>query len=128
MKSLEQIRAERAFAWAQDRPVGERAESLRLAERLPAMFQTNGLLAAWAFLRGGGTAAHSSLLATLSGHLSDPVVSRWTANHGQASFEPLGERGLSVPVEPVELRELTAQAIAYANWLKRAAAALGAGA
>jgi hypothetical protein len=124
--NLEQVRAHDAFTFVQGLPAGQRRDFLQLARKLPVMLQTNGLLAAWAHLlakSGSASAEHRSAVEALLAHLA----SRGLAAGGQepeAAFlgwtSPEPGQGLS----GLRLRELSAEALAYSVWLKRAAGAL----
>lgn len=122
VRSLSQLRAEHAFrALAQD------GGSRELAEGLGTMLRQNGLLATWAFaLKPKKRATYRPILWALRRHLQSrhpdlfrgdgnadeaEVYRRWVANG------PTGLRG-------AELRRLTAEALACAEWFKRAAQAL----
>ena len=116
--NLDQVRAKNAFAFVQRIGEAGREDFLQIARKLPALFQTNGLLAAWAHL----VAKDKTLAAqALLGHFREaglPVpaegeplqvlTSRWLAAGGLASSD---------------LRKLTHEAIVYSAWLKRAAEA-----
>lgn len=119
--NLEQIRAQHAFEAA----AGKDAEFLNLARSLPQMLRTNGLLATWAFLlakgKGKAESPHQAVLKNLASHLRSEgiglvretdekrlLLSEWTGPQTGAA----------------QLQRLTAEAIAYAGWLKRASEAL----
>ena len=70
--NLEQSRAGNAFAQVQKiRDPSQAKDFLNLARQFPAMLQTNGLLASWAFLlaKGKGQGEHWAVLQALLGHL-----------------------------------------------------------
>jgi CRISPR/Cas system CMR-associated protein Cmr5 small subunit len=125
--NLEQVRAQGAFAFVQTfglEHAGERGAFLGLAQSLPAMLQTNGLLAAWAHLlaKGAKKAEHREIarallehlrplgLAPAAGDAAGALTAWWTAPASGGSGRAL--------------RRATAEAIAYSVWLKRAAEAL----
>jgi len=122
--SRETRRAAAAFAVAARSSSGPQAgDFLRLARQLPGMLQTNGLLATWAYLLGKDEA----FLAHLFEHLRscgllkadetgsrEILLARWTAEDGTQRLDGL------------RLRRLTAEALDYAVWLKRAAEGLAA--
>ena len=129
MVDLDQVRARHAFA--RMGPVAEReglrAEVLALARRLPEMLQTNGLLAAWAFLlaKREREPAREELEEAIREHLVDEAVGlsrdvgkldRIFADEGGGDDRPT--------LSGHELRRLSAEAVVYAGWLKRAAEAL----
>lgn len=117
-RSLDQQRAANAYAAAVP---GEGDVDF---QRLPAMLQTNGLLATWAFLlakKDKGRAALDALLRHLRTR-ADLGVPPGTAHEVFRTWvgEPGGDAGgLGGPA----LRTLTAEALAFSVWLKRAAEA-----
>lgn len=120
-RNLSQVRADRAFGIlaGNDKPTRD------VARDLGSVLRQNGLLAAFAFLlKKGGR--HEVVLGSLCEHLlaalpgdaggaaaPDALFRRWVG----------AQQGLGGPA----LRRLTAEAIAYAEWLKRAAQALDEG-
>lgn len=129
----ERLRAANAFSVVSAGGLDKRDRFLVLARELPAMLQTNGLLASWAFLLAKGEEHHLAAARALAAHLrsaglvaedapanpEDLLVDRWLGAGNLA-----GQSGLS----GLELRRLTSEAILYAAWLKRAAEALLSGA
>jgi CRISPR/Cas system CMR-associated protein Cmr5 small subunit len=134
--NLEQARGHAAFSFVQSIPDGRRADFLGVAQKLPVMLQTNGLLATWAHLVAkGGPARVAAPAASLDenalaarallDHLRPHAPANlFTAADGTVEAllalwrtEPAGASG-------VTLRRLTAEAIRYSVWLKRAAEAL----
>lgn len=121
MRSLDQLRAARAYQVMESAS----SELVDLAQKLPALLRTNGLLATWAFcLAKEGAQYEQCLERALLPHLREEVL------------------GLAVPagspaqvfrswVEPetalsgLQLRRLTEEATAFAGWIKRAAEAAG---
>lgn len=111
---LDQVRARNAFAYVLT--VQDRAELLQLARKLPAMFQTNGLLASWAHLlakKDDATAGAFLGHFREVGLLQDPRDAREV-------FLNVWSAGLDMG----SLQRLTAEAVIFAAWLKRAAEAL----
>lgn len=119
MRGLHQIRAERALA-AMRPPATENQR--KAGVQLAQMLRQNGLLAAWAFCQKKGKQDYQRSLDALREHLQavHPTIAgaephsrilfcRWVGNSG-------GLDGSS-------LRTLTAEAIAFGEWLKRAAQA-----
>lgn len=128
MINLEQIRARRAFAKAAEvaRPNSgiEAKEYLSLARNLPAMFQNNGLLATWAFMLSKQDKKHFKvLLKALLDHFRDGQFNLGVANTDEAKVF-IEEWTGKTPVTGPQLMQLTAEAIAFSGWLKRAAEAL----
>lgn len=110
--SLEQLRARRAYSLTE---YPDRAVSL------PTMIQVNGLLSTWAFLLSKGD---TELLRILNEHLwhsekrtGNPPSARemFLAWIGDGEGQLTGSH----------LRRLTAEALAFSVWLKRAAQAAG---
>jgi CRISPR/Cas system CMR-associated protein Cmr5 small subunit len=131
--NLEQARAAAAFNTARSeagRADEERKDFLALARSLPAMLQINGLLASWAFLlRRKGT--NERLLGALLQHLRGvfprqtyPLLHRDGATLDNVVLGVGARNDSSPPLTSSQLRGLTAEAIRYATWLKRAAEAL----
>lgn len=124
-QSLGQRRAANAYAAVARAPDA----TLEIARRLPAMLQTNGLLATWAFLlsKDAGTEPLAALLTHLrsmshlgvTGRGPEKVFLGWVGGNGDAPA-----------VTGEALRRITEEALEYAGWLKRAAeaASLGQGA
>jgi CRISPR type III-B/RAMP module-associated protein Cmr5 len=138
--NLEQARGHAAFSFVQGIPAPRRADFLGVAQKLPVMLQTNGLLATWAHLVAkGGPAPASTPTASLDenalaarallDHLRSHAPAKlFAAADGNAEAldalwgkDPSGASGLT-------LRRLTAEAIRYSVWLKRAAEAVLSGA
>lgn len=132
MVNLEQIRAQRAFSCATVAAGFEdknREEFLSLAKDLPAMFQNNGLLATWAFFLSKDKTAHAALSAALLEHLQkhfrDPQL-EFTVVEALAPSEAFTNYWTRAGKElnGAQLMQLTAEAVAFSGWLKRAAEAL----
>lgn len=133
MTNLEQIRAASAFAKASDvaKPNGKikARDYLSLARSLPAMFQNNGLLATWAFLLSKDEKHHEAILDALLKHLQSHFRHK---NLVFTTIEPLTPSQAFTEhwIHPQrklngeQLMALTAEAIAFSGWLKRAAEAL----
>jgi CRISPR/Cas system CMR-associated protein Cmr5 small subunit len=128
--NLDQLRAQSSFSFVERLRPAERSKFLGLSRSLPAMLQTNGLLATWAHLlarAGPAPAANEYRRATeaLLEHLRHPDTGPLLRESGEAAAvlttvwarRPSGASGR-------ELRRLTAEAIRYSVWLKRAAEAL----
>lgn len=124
MTNLEQLRARRAFAKA-----GEIAETegkkdfLSLARSLPAMLQNNGLLATWAFLLSKDTAQHKAILTILLKHLRSDCFNFPIQRDTPAAVFIHDWTG-QTPLQGPQLMRLTAEALAFSGWLKRASEAL----
>ncbi|MCB0258791.1 MAG: type III-B CRISPR module-associated protein Cmr5 [Calditrichaeota bacterium] len=130
MRNLEQIRARRAFAIAtatSQKSENERDEYLRLSRSLPAMFQNNGLLATWAFLlsKKDKNSASLPVMEILLAHYRDEAIELVAAGHDSPEevFKNQWVRQGS-SIEGPQLMKLTAEAITFSGWLKRAAEAL----
>lgn len=123
MIDLAQLRARGAFAHIDPSSLERPEELLSLARGLPAMLQTNGLLATWSHLLARGKEEHCTVLDALVAHLG--AVGRVEGSPGPRELlekEWLATGG-GEPVSGVELRRLTAELTEYAVWLKRAAEA-----
>lgn len=117
--NLEQVRAHNAFSFAQR--IGGDADFLRLARKLPVMLHTNGLLATWAHLLASKRTKIAEALLEHFQQEGVPVLHpRGNGPLEVFTQEWTGDDGLS----GLELRRLTAEAVLYAVWLKRAAEAL----
>ncbi len=119
LRSLDQRRAASAYAFA-----ATPAADLDRAQKLPAMFQINGLLATWGFLLAK---KEHSLLSSLLQHLRSTVPELDEKQAGSAETAFLhwvgGPGAKSNGIEGKLLRVLTVEAIAWSVWLKRAAEA-----
>lgn len=118
---LEQLRASRAFAAANEARPGGAAEFLGTARRLPEMLRTNGLLAAWAYLlaKENGEAGRRKVRESLAAHLENRFGEPARALGKLFAGDPPAE-----PLPALELQRLAAEAVTYAGWLKRAAEAV----
>jgi CRISPR/Cas system CMR-associated protein Cmr5 small subunit len=123
--NLQQLRAQHAFAFVQGYR-GDRNDFLGLARTLPVMLQTNGLLATWAHLlaKAKKDEEYREALKALLEHFRAAPL-RLVPDHGDAGkvFTGLWNAPASA-ASGAQLRRLTAEAIAFAVWLKRAAEAL----
>jgi CRISPR/Cas system CMR-associated protein Cmr5 small subunit len=122
--NLEQVRARSSFAFVQGYR-GKRDAFLGLARTLPVMLQTNGLLATWAHLLAKPKKEeYRGALEALLGHFRAAPL-RLVPAEGDAGH--VFTRIWNAPASPASgahLRRLTAEAIAFSVWLKRAAEAL----
>lgn len=125
MTNLEQIRARHAFAIAAAVAKDNHKDYSGLASNLPAMFQNNGLLATWAFLLKQDKVQHNTILNALLEHFQHDHFNLVAAG-------PLTPRKVFVEhwthqnraLNGAQLMQLTAEAVAFSGWLKRAAEAL----
>lgn len=124
MRTLDQVRAATAYAVI----AGAGDDAVDLARGLPEMLRQNGLLAVWAFCLAKGD-GHRALLTAMLRHLRDAgrlgeiPVGETPQDAFLAWVGTAGEPGLTGR----QLRDLTAEATAFAGWLKRAAEANGGG-
>lgn len=125
--NLEQVRAKAAFECASTLDRNLHKDFLSLARSLPAMFQGNGLLATWAFLlsKEKREVHYKKVLQVMVAHL------RWSdfgfgidSNDTAESLFLTKWTGGSSTMSPTRLMALTAEAIVFSGWLKRAAEAL----
>jgi CRISPR/Cas system CMR-associated protein Cmr5 small subunit len=116
LRGLDQRRAAAAYAYA------AMAADLDRARKLPAMLQINGLLATWAFFLSNDETA---ILDALLGHLRSLPELAVPAGGAEAVFLHWvgGPAGADGGIEGSLLRALTAEALAWSVWLKRAAEA-----
>lgn len=116
MRSLDQRRAASAYTYAATPNAG-----LDWAQKLPAMFQINGLLAAWAFLLAKG---ETPLLDALLSYLRTlPELAVPKGNAAAVFLHWVGGKDAKDGIDGPLLRALTAEALAWSVWLKRAAEA-----
>lgn len=120
LRSLDQRRAASAYGYAAT-PTAD----LDWAQKLPVMFQINGLLATWAFLLAKG---EKPLLEALLAYLRTLPELGVPAGSAESVFLHWvgGPMGASGGAGGSLLRALTAEALAWSVWLKRAAEAHGA--
>ena len=115
MKNYEQIRAKNALE-AADNP-GYRFTGQKEGEvvkKVPAMIRENGFLAAAAFAKEKGGGYEDVFKATIK-HLTDPEIGKLK---GEMSLKDLISF-LSGKATSAGLREITAEALAYLNYLRR---------
>jgi CRISPR/Cas system CMR-associated protein Cmr5 small subunit len=118
MRNLEQIRATHALAFFKDgrNPLG--ANGGNILSKLPSMIVANGLLAAAAFAKAK-SAEHTACMANIFAHLVSPEIAvfnpivRPKETPFDAQIRALAE------TDALILRRATAEAIAYATYLKR---------
>jgi hypothetical protein len=126
VRSLDQRRAAAAYAG-----IGEaKKDVVVLARKLPDMLRTNGLLATWAFLLSKelkDKPTPTPLPIVLAHLRSRPDLEVPESGDTRAAFLHWvgGPAGAAGGVDGPELRALTAEALAFAGWLKRAAEARG---
>lgn len=126
MRSLDQRRAAAAY-----REIGDaHPDVVSLARSLPDMLRTNGLLATWAFLltkEKKKDRQPTPLRAVLEHLRSLPGLDVPAQGDLEAVFLHWvgGATGAGGSVDGPALRALTAEALAFAGWLKRAAEARG---
>lgn len=125
---LEQTRASRAFTAVRGLGEAERGGFLKDARKLPTFLRTNGLLASYARRprsgSGGGGGSEKGQLATeLWEALEEHLEERHAGAFAKliALFGNGDEEGGTLTT--LELQRLTAEAVVFAGWLKRAAEA-----
>jgi hypothetical protein len=123
LRSLDQRRAASAYAYAATAP----KKAAELAIRLPAMFQINGFLATWAFLLAREGKKEPTPVAALLGYLQSLTHLRVPQGDATSVFLHWvgGATGAGDGIGSSLLRALTAEALAWSVWLKRAAEARG---
>ena len=141
--NLEALRGHHAFASIQNLPPASRSDFPSLARQLPQMLQVNGLLASWAFLLAKGKPQHRAALAALVSHLAErglvdpeelgrPMAAVGDSQPDSITASPQAAQAVLLfwlnadheALSSHHLRRLTAEAIAYAGWLRKAAEAL----
>jgi CRISPR/Cas system CMR-associated protein Cmr5 small subunit len=123
LRSLDQRRAASAYAYAATAP----KKAAELAIRLPAMFQINGFLATWAFLLAKEGKKEPTPVAALLDYLRSLQDLKVPQGDSASVFLHWvgGATGAAEGVDGSRLRALTAEALAWSVWLKRAAEARG---
>ncbi|NLP09432.1 type III-B CRISPR module-associated protein Cmr5 [bacterium] len=123
MVSLEQIRAYNAFQAAQQ--VGANKDFLAFARNLPSLFQNNGLLATWAFMLAKAKKENYTIniMNTLLEHFRTPQIGL-VPNDQKTAEEVFNAVWTQASFQSQQLMNLTAEAIAFSGWIKRAAEAL----
>jgi CRISPR/Cas system CMR-associated protein Cmr5 small subunit len=123
---LDQVRARNAFGFVLE---GVQADSLgdflQLARKLPAMLQTNGFLATWAHLLAKNEVEHKEMAKAFLRHFRDAEINLVADRERDAKLMFI--QVWTVPghgVGAAGLQKLTAEAVVFAVWLKRAAEAL----
>ncbi len=123
MINLEQERA--AFAFTNVKPNSKLNGFASAAKNLPAMIQSNGLLATWAFLlaKEKKSPTHKKLADILTEYYKTFLPEYELNDITRHTFftEHLTKDGTRVAQN---LMKLTAEAIAISGWIKRAAEAL----
>ncbi len=128
MKNLEQIRAKNAYEFVDNVVNGTFADFKTHAQKLPMMLRTNGLLATWAFLMGKDKGKDT--LTALNAHLKQQFNNIVAEQYDDTFKNWVGyKENQQTPINPQLthdlLREITAEAIEYSGWLKRATEARG---
>lgn len=120
--NLDQVRAANAFGFVRTVADGQ-DRFLALSRKLPVMLQTNGLLATWAHLLAKKGREYERIVEALLRHLQHQGIG---LVEGPTSAEAVFLEVWTVAGGATggRLRRLTAEAIAYSVWLKRAAEAL----
>lgn len=113
MKNFEQIRAKNALAKAQD--IGEGKDGGdNVAKKVPVMIIDNGILAAAAFALENKGKGYADVFAAVVAHLADPEIALLAESMELKDFiDHLAG------VSSDELRRITAEAMAYLNYLRR---------
>jgi CRISPR/Cas system CMR-associated protein Cmr5 small subunit len=125
--NVEQVRAQLAFTFVQTlarQDAGTRSAFLNLARSLPVMLQTNGLLAAWAHLlaKGAKRKEYKEMARAILEHLRGRGLAPATGDAQDALTDWWAPPASGATGR--DLRQTTAEAVAYSVWLKRAAEAL----
>jgi len=121
MKNLDQIRARNALAAAPN--IGKGAgDGESVAKKVPTMIRENGILGAAAFALETGKGYEDVFNAIIT-HLADPEVAKIGQSCSLKEFIDWlsGNRKATA----VRLRDITAEAMAYLNYLRRFAGKKG---
>lgn len=123
---LDQVRARNAFGFVLEGvQAGNLGDFLQLARKLPAMLQTNGFLATWAHLLSKNKAEHQAVARGFLRHFRDSEIHLITdpARDAKRMFIDIWT-GPRQGLGTADFQKLTAEAVVFAVWLKRAAEAL----
>jgi CRISPR/Cas system CMR-associated protein Cmr5 small subunit len=113
-----QARASHAYTFVQS-GLSNPSDFLQLTRKFPVLLQTNGLLAAWAYLLAKGGSAQDYARALAAHFREAPVALPALAPGDSAAILNAWTR-----LTGSQLRQLTAETLAYSTWLKRAAEAI----
>lgn len=116
MQNLQQLRAEHAFSFMKDHYGDKDLENIIM--KLPVMFQTNGLLATWAFLL---VKKSYDVLNNLQNHLQSVPSCEVEPN---STSENIFNVWIQDDFNFDRYCPLINELIAYSSWLKRASEAL----
>jgi CRISPR/Cas system CMR-associated protein Cmr5 small subunit len=120
---LDQVRARNAFGFVlEGSRIGDPGDFLQLARKLPAMLQTNGFLATWAHLLAKNKAEHKAVTEVFLEHFRDSEIRYIDGPKCDAG--EMFKVWTGPDVGMARLQKLTAEAVIFSVWLKRAAEAL----
>lgn len=124
MKNLQLIRAELAFSIVKGiTDTIEQQKFLSLARRAPTMFQTNGLLATWAFLLKKSRCEHTKIMESIIEYFQIIRLNDLNQTNPKTIFLNWIGHDMVQPLSGQELMIRTREAIIFSGWLKRAAEA-----
>jgi CRISPR/Cas system CMR-associated protein Cmr5 small subunit len=115
MKNLEQIRAKNALAAARSIGGGKN-DGENIAKKVPTMIRENGILGAAAFAAETGK-GYESVFNAIIAHLADPHIKKIGAACSLQDFVAWLAGHESVTA--ARLRAITAETMAYLNYLRR---------
>lgn len=115
-QTLEQLRAQDAWAKAADGISRHGKDYVNDAKGLPALIMNSGLMQVMAYLEDKGGRHY-----TLGQHLREWLYSRFGQQLNSADFTPFMQ-GL-MKAEPGDYQAITAEAFAWLRWLRQMAAA-----
>lgn len=117
MKNLEQIRAANALPYSTELFLGKNSGDI--VKKIPTMIRENGLIGALAFaIENSGSGYEKTFIAIIK-HLSDPQINK--SNAGKLKDNLILNAFLCevVKVSSPELISITAESLAYLNYLRR---------
>ncbi|MGL4854711.1 MAG: type III-B CRISPR module-associated protein Cmr5 [Lentisphaeria bacterium] len=116
MQNLDQIRAKNALAWAKKIGGGENGGE-NIAKKIPTMIMENGFIATAAFAKETGK-GYEDVFDAIIAHLADENVGKLKQICTLEQFLTW----LTSTADSNRLRQITAESLAYLNYLRRFAA------
>ena len=112
MRNLEQIRAKNALTHENETILGENKGEV--VKKVPSLIMDNGILATAAFAKEAGK-GHQKVFECVIEHLRDQDVAK--IDSGIHSLDDF--LSYSTTIDSAKLREITAETMAYLNYLRR---------
>jgi CRISPR type III-B/RAMP module-associated protein Cmr5 len=111
MKNLDQIRAKNAIQYSSESFLGKNGGDI--VKKVPTMIRENGLLGALAFAKENSGSGYEKTFLAIIKHLSDPSIKK-------SKSKTLDEFIMEiVSSDSVNLRDISIEAMAYLNYLRR---------